>query len=97
MENPQTFKLIEGSYSSIESREILQGVFSRKIQFHQMKNFSSQERFGKDDQTALKRIPELKESIDKILRMIESSQQEGEQFESHSEIVIRLVKPTRDV
>jgi len=29
--------------------------------------------------------------------MIESSQQEGEQFESHSEIVIRLVKPTRDV
>jgi predicted transcriptional regulator len=69
MKNPQTFKLIEGSYSSKESREILQNVFSSKIQFHQMKNFSSQERFGKDDITALKRIPELKESIDKILRM----------------------------
>ena len=97
MENPQTFKSIEGSYASKESGRISQRVFSRKIQFHQRKNFSSQERFGKDDQTSIKRIPELKASIDKILRMFISSQQEGEQFESHSEIVIRLVKPTRDV
>ena len=49
-------KLIEGKFLHDEAKEILRNIFSAKINFHQMKNFSSQERFGKDDKTAVKKI-----------------------------------------
>ncbi len=95
--NPQKFKLIDGKFLPKESREILQSVFSSKIHFHQMKNFGSQERFGKDDKTALKRIPQLKNSIEKILKVIELAEKKGEQLEIKSEIVISFVKPIKNV
>ena len=63
-------KLIEGKFLHDEAKEILRNIFSAKINFHQMKNFSSRERFGKDDKTAVKKIPILKKELlklDKIL------------------------------
>ncbi len=93
----QKFKLIKGEYLPKDSREILQNVFSGKIQFHNMKNFSSQERYGKDDKNAVKRIPQLKKSLGKIIKMIETAERNGEQLEIKSEVVIRFVKPIKDV
>jgi len=95
--NHQKFKLIEGKFWPNESREILNNVFFSKIQFHQMKNFSSQERFGTEDKNGLKRIYQLKKSIDKILKMIESAEKKGEQIEIKSEIMINFVKPVKNV
>jgi hypothetical protein len=57
-------KLIDGNFSA-EAREILMSVFLGKIDFHENKNFSSEERFGKVDLTALKN-PELQRSMDII-------------------------------
>jgi hypothetical protein len=48
--------------SADEAREILMSVFLGKIDFHENKNFSSEERFGKVDLTALKRILNYKEA-----------------------------------
>lgn len=90
MKTQHSFKLIDGKFSSIESREILQNVFAGKIQFHQMKNFSSQERFGKDDETALIRIPQLNNSLKEILKIIEASEMNGEQIEIKSEVIISI-------
>ena len=70
----QKFKLIKGEFLPKDSREIMQNVFSGKIQFHNMKNFSSQERYGKDDKIAVKRIPQLKKSLGKIIKMIEAAE-----------------------
>ncbi len=97
MKYQQTFKFIDGDFSSKEGREILQSVFSSKIQFHQIKNFSSQERFGEEDITALKRIPQLKKSLDEILKMIESAEKKGEKLEIKSEIEISFIKQTKNV
>lgn len=93
----QKFKLINGEFLPKDSREILQNVFSGKIQFHNMKNFSSQERYGKDDKNALKRIPQLKKSMLKIIKMIEAAEEKGEQLEIKSEVIIRFVKQNKDV
>jgi len=92
MTNQHIFTLIDGNFSIKESSEILQNLFSDKIKFHQMKNFSTQERFGKDDKNAFKRIPELKKSIAEILKIIESAEKKGEQLEIKSEIVINVIK-----
>ncbi|HQW56124.1 MAG TPA: hypothetical protein PK076_08355 [Saprospiraceae bacterium] len=51
--------LIEGEFSVDEAKGILINIFSSKINYHHLKNWSSQERFGKYDITAQKRIPAL--------------------------------------
>lgn len=94
MKNQHVFKLIDGDFSTRESREILQNIFSKKIQFHQIKNLSSQERFGLEDKNALIRIPQLKKSIEKILKIIETAEKKGKQLEIKSEIVISFIKPS---
>ena len=91
MKNQHTFKLIDGDFSAQESLELLKNVFSSKIQFHQMKNFSSQERFGHQDQNAMIRIPQLKECIDEITKIIESAENKEQQFEINSDIVIHFI------
>jgi hypothetical protein len=73
MGNNQSFKLIDGEFSQTEAMEVLNNVFSGKIQFHQMKNFSSQIRFGKDDEMSIKRIAQLKESIEAISKLIKEA------------------------
>lgn len=91
MNNVQKFKFIDGNFSPLESREILKNVFTGKIQFHQIKNFSSQERYGKDDEHSLHRIVELKASIADILSFLETAQKEGRQIELKSEIEITIL------
>ena len=73
MEIKQEFKLIEGEFSQTEAMEVLNNVLSSKIQFHEMKNFSSQVRFGKDDETSLERISQLKQSIEIISKILKEA------------------------
>ncbi|MBL7765440.1 MAG: hypothetical protein JNJ58_05070 [Chitinophagaceae bacterium] len=77
----QTFnvKLIKGHFPAEEAKDILQHMFTKKIHFHEMKNFSSRERYGIDDATSVRRIPELIQSqteIDEIIQLATDSQQE---------------------
>lgn len=97
MKDQHTFTLIDGDFPVNESRELLYNLFSGKIQFHQVKNLSSQERFGKEDKTALKRIPELKKTLEDIVKMLESVDNKLELLEIKSEIVIRFVKAEKNV
>lgn len=92
VKNQQVYKLIEGKFSSEESREILQSIFLSKIRFHQMKNFSSKERFGKDDETATVKIPKLNNTLDEILKFIKKAEESGKQFDIKSEITISVVE-----
>ncbi len=70
MQAMEKLSLIDGSFDAEESKEILFSIFSNKIHFHEMKNFSSQLRFGKDNATALKRIPELKKNLEKLVQIV---------------------------
>jgi len=97
MKDEQTFKLIDGNFSASESLEILSSVFSSKIQFHQMKNFSSQERFGHDDEVAVIRIPQLKNSLEEIVKLIASIEKEDQRLEIKSDIVVHFVPTSKYV
>jgi hypothetical protein len=70
MKTTETIKLIDGNFSPTDAKELLMNLFINKINFHQNKNFSSHERFGKEDETATRRIPELKESVEAISRIV---------------------------
>lgn len=92
MKNNQNFLLIEGSFNPAEAKEILLRVFGDKIQFHQKKNFSSQERLGKEDINSLKRIPQLQKSILDIIVSIDKAQEENMIVTIHSEVIISFTK-----
>jgi len=65
MNKREKLTLIEGKFTGEETKEILTSIFSSKINFHNLKNWSSNERYGKDDEIAIKRISVLKKQIEK--------------------------------
>jgi len=69
--------LIDGNFDPDEAKELLSFLLNDKIHFHQMKNFSSTERFGKQDQKSLKRIAELKEGNNDLLELISKVESEN--------------------
>lgn len=81
--------LIEGDFEAEQASEILMNIFSTKIHFHEMKNFSSQERLGKDDEMAQKRIPLLRNEIKKLEGIL--SEAKNKKLLIHSEIHISLI------
>lgn len=91
MDHQNTYTLIEGEFLPKESREILFSIYKSKMRFHQMKNFSSQECLGKDDQAALKRITQLKQTLESIAKVIDQAEQEGKVLKINSEISLRFI------
>ncbi len=90
MKQPTKLTLIEGDFTLQEAREILLTVFRSKIEFHKLKNFSSQERFGIDDKIAVKRIPQLRKCIDKIIKTMGKAELNGEYLTIKSDVLISI-------
>ena len=88
MEKQDIFTLIEGDFSPKESRELLLSVFKSKIRFHRLKNFSSQERLGKNDENALSRMVQLQETLASIFKVIDSAEKENQILEIRADIVL---------
>lgn len=80
--------LIEGSFTGEEAREILTSIFYSKINFHETKNWSSQERFGKEDTIAQKRIPALKNEMEKLQEILSEAKAKNKRLVINSEINI---------
>jgi hypothetical protein len=90
MNKIEKLKLIEGEFSFNEAREILTSMFNSKINFHNIQNWSSQERYGKDDETAQKKIPLLKNEIEKLEEIIKEAKANNKKLVINTEINISL-------
>jgi len=90
MTKSKQLKLIEGRFSYVDAKEILTNIFSAKINFHQLKNFSFQERFGKEDPVAQKRIPALKKEMAKLEKILSEAKAKQKALVISSEINISL-------
>ena len=90
MNKIEKLKLIEGEFSFNEARGILTSMFNSKINFHNIQNWSSQERYGKDDETAQKKIPLLKNEIEKLEEIILEAKANNKKLVINSEIIISL-------
>ncbi|HRG59903.1 MAG TPA: hypothetical protein PK323_13185 [Bacteroidia bacterium] len=84
-------KLIDGIYNPIEGKEILINLFSHKINFLKIKNWSSNERLGKPDENALLRIEQLQICVRKISELIETAKIENKKLAICSDVSIRLI------
>lgn len=89
----EKLKLIDGEFSPTEFKEIVYNLFLKKIEFHKIKNFSSQIRFGIDDTMAIQKISELNQSIEKTSKLFEEAKEKDTRVFVFSEIQVRLKKP----
>lgn len=92
MKNKKKLTFIEGDFTCEEAKEILTNIFSSKINFHTMKNWSSQERLGKDDEIAQKRIPALKNEMKKIEGILSEAKAKNKKLVVSSDIKISLLE-----
>lgn len=91
MDQNRKLSLINGCFTDAEAKEILMNIFSAKIQFHKVKNFSSQVRHGKDDEIAQNRISDLKKEQEKILQILSEASSKNMKLAITSEINIALI------
>lgn len=83
--------LIEGEFIPEEGKEILTNIFSSKINFHQLKNFSTLERFGKEDAMAKIRVPALKEDMKKLEQIMDEADKQNKRLLINSVVHISIV------
>lgn len=80
--------LMNGEFNSIEAREILLDMCNKNINFNKIQNFSSQIRFGEDDEKALNLINQLKESVNSITEILEEAKAHNKKLKIKSFIEI---------
>lgn len=90
MKPAQSIKFINGTFNPDDAKEVLLNLITHKINFHSLKNFSSEERFGKSIEGSQKRIAELRESKEKIVSLVEFAIKENKNIDVVSTIEITL-------
>lgn len=90
MDTIEKCTLIEGDFNFYEAKEVLNSLFSYKINYHKIKNWSAQERFGIDDDMAQKRIGALRDEMKKIEKILAEARHK--KLLIHSEIHISIIE-----
>lgn len=88
METLKKINLMHGEFNSMEAHEILMEMCNKNINFNKVQNFSSQIRFGEDDEKAINRIAQLKESVSSIAEILEEAKAHNKKLKIKSFIEI---------
>lgn len=95
MNTTEPIRLIDGTFAAEEAREILLNLFNYKINFHELKNFSSWERNGMSHPHSSARLPELKTDRDRIAAIISEAIASGDELVVLSTVSIQRVKTNK--
>ncbi|MGB6037138.1 MAG: hypothetical protein WBG42_12775 [Cryomorphaceae bacterium] len=85
------YDLIKGDFTPEEALEILIYLIDKKINFHELKTFSNEIRFGKVDQKSKTRSEELKQSKASMKEFIRSAQENGKTVRIKSAVTIEIL------
>lgn len=88
METTKKISLIEGNYSPNEAKEMLLDLYHKNINLNKVKNFSSQIRFGEDDELAVERIENLTKAVNYLTQLLKDAQVENKNLVIKSVIEI---------
>lgn len=90
MEKSKQLNFIDGEFTAPEAKELLMDLFTKKMKFHEMKNFSSVVRFGDQDKLSKNRIESLKSTIDDLSEYLNSLGNDQIKLRIQSKIEISL-------
>ncbi len=91
MENNNKVTLIDGTFNTAEAKDVLINMFTMKINFHQQKNISHIERFGKPDEAAKEKVAFLKSELAKLEACIEKADSDNATLKVTSAIHINYL------
>lgn len=86
-----TYNLIKGEYSPYEALEIINSLFSQKINFHEVKSFSELIRYGTKDEDTTHRLNELRLNQQYATEFIKEAKETGKHLRIRSTITIEYV------
>ncbi|NCT93461.1 MAG: hypothetical protein GXC72_03480 [Chitinophagaceae bacterium] len=90
MNSTENVKLINGVFTPDEAKEVLLTLLNHKINFHRMRNFSSEERLGEPDPASTKRLAELYKSREQVLALLDRVNTSGHKLVIESMVHIQL-------
>ena len=85
------YDLIKGDYTPEEALEIISHLLMKKINFHDLKSFSNQIRFGIEDTSSIKRIKELRNSNEELKQLVKEAKLSGKTLRVKSNITVELI------
>jgi len=91
MTEKEPYKLIDGVFVPSEAREVLSELLSFKINFHNMKNFSSEERFQKPDEHSNERLADLKDTKTKLMALVDEAEKSNSKIKINSKILVEFI------
>jgi hypothetical protein len=90
IENGQ-YDLIKGDYSPEDASEIINHLLLKKINYHKLRSFSRQIRYGEVDEYSLQRIEELEQCKESIRALVLQAREQGKSLRLESTISIELI------
>lgn len=85
------YELIKGTYNPEDAAEIIYHMIRKKIDFHEVRNFSQEVRFGTKDENSVNRIGELKIFSQDFTDLIQYAKEQGKELKVKANIQIDLV------
>ena len=92
MKKNEILRIIDGNFNYDEAKEILMNILSSKINFYCLKNWSSQERFGIEDENAQKRLPALRNEVKKLEEILSEAKANNKKLVVSSDINISFLE-----
>ena len=94
MKDSNQFTLVKGSFSAAEAKEVLLNLVESKLRFHSIKNFSTQELQGVNCPVAAARMPELRNTRNEMLALLNEYDADLYEYKIRSVIEVEVIKKT---
>lgn len=85
------YDLIKGNFTPEEASEIINYLIDKKINFHELKTFSTEIRFGQVHEKSVKRSEELKQSKSAFKEFIQLAEYKGKTLRLKSSVTVELL------
>lgn len=92
MKKNETLTIMDDNFTHDEAKEIIMNMFSSKLNFHNIKNWSSQERFGKNDAIAQEKVPALRNEMKRLEEILLEAKTKNKKLVVSSAINIELLE-----
>lgn len=89
--NYSSGELISGTYSIDDALELIENLFSSKIDFHKRKDFSNEIRFGYPHEHSRKRIQELAACYESLKGFMITHKNSQQSIRIQSHLTLQLI------
>jgi hypothetical protein len=91
MKDNSNFKLVKGSFTPDEAKEVLFKLIQSKINYHQLEAFSISERSSKSVEHLEKRVIELQETRNELESVFALAKKENKKLKIDGTITIEFI------